>query len=60
MILKFIPKRIATFRLCPSTKFYFLPHSANQINGPIFVIDDGSQPKIELASKDRNVSILIT
>lgn len=22
MILKFIPKRIATFRLCPSTKVY--------------------------------------
>lgn len=22
-ILKFIPKRVATFRLCPSTKFYF-------------------------------------
>lgn len=23
--------------------------------GPVFIIDDGSQPKIELASKDRNI-----
>lgn len=55
MILKFIPKRIATFRLCPSTKFHFLPHSTMQTYGPVFIIDDGSQPKIELASKDRNI-----
>lgn len=83
MILKFIPKRIATFRLCPSTKvsalslsttasfykytnnkllnwplskqFHFLPQSNIQLNNPVFIIDDGSQPKIELSSKDRNV-----
>ncbi|XP_055594596.1 apoptosis-resistant E3 ubiquitin protein ligase 1 isoform X2 [Uranotaenia lowii] len=58
MILKIIPKRIATFRLCPSTKFQFLPPSNIQLNnnhGAIFIIDDGCQPKIELASKDRNV-----
>lgn len=23
--------------------------------GPIFLIDDGTQPKIEMASKDRNI-----
>ncbi|XP_021704031.1 apoptosis-resistant E3 ubiquitin protein ligase 1 isoform X1 [Aedes aegypti] len=58
MILKIIPKRIATFRLCPSTKFHFLPPSNIQVNnshGAIFIIDDGCQPKIELASKERNV-----
>ncbi|XP_055683198.1 apoptosis-resistant E3 ubiquitin protein ligase 1 isoform X1 [Lutzomyia longipalpis] len=55
LILKFIPKRIATFRLCPSTKFHFLPQTAGQNHGSVFIIDDGSQPKIELASRDRNV-----
>ncbi|XP_055709347.1 apoptosis-resistant E3 ubiquitin protein ligase 1 isoform X1 [Phlebotomus papatasi] len=55
LILKFIPKRIATFRLCPSTKFHFLPQVAGQNHGSVFIIDDGSQPKIELASRDRNV-----
>ncbi|XP_068151337.1 apoptosis-resistant E3 ubiquitin protein ligase 1 isoform X2 [Drosophila tropicalis] len=55
MILKFIPKRIATFRLCPSTKFHFLPHLVTQLHGPVFIIDDGAQPRIELASKDRNI-----
>ncbi|XP_037957944.1 apoptosis-resistant E3 ubiquitin protein ligase 1 isoform X2 [Teleopsis dalmanni] len=55
MILKFIPKRIATFRLCPSTKFHFLPQLESHTYGPVFIIDDGAQPKIELASKDRNI-----
>ncbi|XP_032592296.1 apoptosis-resistant E3 ubiquitin protein ligase 1 isoform X6 [Drosophila grimshawi] len=55
MILKFIPKRIATFRLCPSTKFHFLPQLMPQVHGPVFIIDDGAQPRIELASKDRNI-----
>ncbi|XP_046663989.1 apoptosis-resistant E3 ubiquitin protein ligase 1 [Homalodisca vitripennis] len=53
-LLKFIPKRIVTFRLCPSTKFQFL--SDNRYSSlPAFVIDDGSQPKVELMAKDRNV-----
>ncbi|XP_030382842.1 apoptosis-resistant E3 ubiquitin protein ligase 1 isoform X4 [Scaptodrosophila lebanonensis] len=55
MILKFIPKRIATFRLCPSTKFHFLPQLVTQLHGPVFIIDDGAQPRIELASRDRNI-----
>ncbi|CAG9797240.1 unnamed protein product [Chironomus riparius] len=82
MILKIIPKRIATFRLCPSTKIHFLPttpqslsssslttvastnisssngnnnSSSSSSGGTIFIIDDGSQPKIELSSKDRNL-----
>lgn len=77
MILRFIPKRVATFRLCPSTKFHFLPTivtvattpdgssgSKSLLAGgtvttttsaPAFYIEDGAQPPIELASKDRNV-----
>ncbi|CRK94157.1 CLUMA_CG007676, isoform A [Clunio marinus] len=60
MILKIIPKRVATFRLCPSTKIQFLPNVSsptqkNSTNGAVFIIDDGSQPKIELSSKDRNL-----
>lgn len=36
-------------------QFHFLPPSNTQTSGPVFIIDDGSQPKIELSSKDRNV-----
>lgn len=32
-----------------------MPASYLQSNNPVFIIDDGSQPKIELSSKDRNV-----
>ncbi|KAL1139791.1 hypothetical protein AAG570_006768, partial [Ranatra chinensis] len=53
-LLKFIPKRLITFRLCPSTKFHFLGEN-NQTSLPSFIIDDGCQPKIELMARDRNV-----
>lgn len=53
-VLKFIPKRLITFRLCPSTKFHFLSEN-NQTSFPSFIIDDGCQPKVELMSRDRNV-----
>ncbi|KAG8230998.1 hypothetical protein J437_LFUL010014 [Ladona fulva] len=53
-LLKFIPKRLVTFRLCPSTKFHFSSNN-NQYNQPSFVVDDGCQPKVELVTKDRNV-----
>lgn len=36
-------------------QFHFLPPSNLQNSGQVFIIDDGSQPKIELSSKDRNV-----
>ncbi|KAK9675112.1 hypothetical protein QE152_g40630, partial [Popillia japonica] len=58
LILKFIPKRIYTFRLCPSTKINFVSESMAKQNENLdgsFVIDDGCQPKIELVSKERNV-----
>ncbi|EEB18783.1 ubiquitin-protein ligase, putative [Pediculus humanus corporis] len=53
-ILKFIPIRLLTFRLCPSTKFYF--HGNNNQDGwPMFTIDDGCQGRVELASNYQNV-----
>lgn len=52
--LKVIPKRVCTFRLCPSTKFHFTGTN-NQSGLPTMSIDDGCQPLVSLASKDRNV-----
>ncbi|XP_044254864.1 apoptosis-resistant E3 ubiquitin protein ligase 1 isoform X1 [Tribolium madens] len=56
LILKFIPKRLYTFRLCPSTKFSFQTE-VKTMDHPTgyFTVDDGCQPKIELISKERNV-----
>ena len=59
-VLKFIPMRVATFRLCPSTKFKFDANENNKINNgssslPTFSIDDGCQPTVSLACKERNV-----
>ncbi|XP_012283747.1 apoptosis-resistant E3 ubiquitin protein ligase 1 isoform X1 [Orussus abietinus] len=54
-LLKFIPKRLVTFRLCPSTKFHF-DCSNNQHDGyDSFSIDDGCQPPVELISHYRDV-----
>uniref|UniRef100_T1IIH2 HECT-type E3 ubiquitin transferase n=1 Tax=Strigamia maritima TaxID=126957 RepID=T1IIH2_STRMM len=53
-IFKFFPKRLATFRLCPSTKFQFCDGD-NQYEEPAFVVDDGCQPKVELMTPERNV-----
>lgn len=41
-------------------QIHFLPQAAASVqktssNGAVFIIDDGSQPKIELSSKDRNL-----
>ncbi|XP_033125820.1 apoptosis-resistant E3 ubiquitin protein ligase 1-like isoform X2 [Anneissia japonica] len=49
--LKIIPKRLHTFRVCPSTKFNF------QGNGewPEFTIDDGGQDPVTLASESRDI-----
>ncbi|XP_060532569.1 apoptosis-resistant E3 ubiquitin protein ligase 1 [Cylas formicarius] len=56
LILKFIPKRLYTFRLCPSTKFVFKSETIKlNDGGDSFIIEDGCQPKIELISKERNV-----
>lgn len=52
--LKIFPKRLYTFRVCPSTKFQFVGHS-NQYHVPVIVIDDGCQAPVSLATKDRNI-----
>ncbi|XP_045123430.1 apoptosis-resistant E3 ubiquitin protein ligase 1-like isoform X2 [Portunus trituberculatus] len=53
-MLKLIPKRVCTFRLCPSTKFLFTGTN-NQSGLPTMSIDDGCQPLVCLAGRDRNV-----
>ncbi|XP_014609312.1 PREDICTED: apoptosis-resistant E3 ubiquitin protein ligase 1 isoform X5 [Polistes canadensis] len=54
-LLKFIPKRLVTFRLCPSTKFHF-DCTNNQHEGyHSFSIDDGCQPPVELISLYRDI-----
>ncbi|KAK3702762.1 hypothetical protein RRG08_042746 [Elysia crispata] len=50
---KIYPKKICTFRVCPWTKFIF-NGTNNQFEAPTFCIEDGSQPSIELAAKERN------
>lgn len=59
MILRFIPKRLATFRLCPSTKLIFCSGSGVQtspsISGGVFLVDDGIQPPVELCSPERDI-----
>ncbi|XP_070577251.1 apoptosis-resistant E3 ubiquitin protein ligase 1-like isoform X2 [Ptychodera flava] len=52
--LKIIPKRLYTFRVCPSTKFQFNGVN-NECGHPMFAIDDGAQPPIDLASKERDL-----
>ncbi|KAI1295618.1 Apoptosis-resistant E3 ubiquitin protein ligase 1 [Halotydeus destructor] len=63
-ILKIIPKRVATFRLCPSTKFYF--KRIDKVRGSnidsdreenLLVIDDGSQAPVELNTDERGVIV---
>ncbi|XP_035684601.1 apoptosis-resistant E3 ubiquitin protein ligase 1-like isoform X1 [Branchiostoma floridae] len=53
-ILRIIPRRLYTFRVCPSTKFTF-SGLRNSHELPSFTVDDGCQPPVHLACKDRNV-----
>lgn len=53
-VLRIIPKRLVTFRLCPSTKFQFRG-SNNQDGEPVLVVDDGCQPQVEMVSPERDV-----
>lgn len=53
-MLKIIPVRLVTFRLCPSTKFQFKGNN-NQVGEPVLVIDDGCQPQVEMISEERNI-----
>ncbi|KAG8182939.1 hypothetical protein JTE90_010568 [Oedothorax gibbosus] len=52
---KFFPRHLATFRLCPSTKFKFQGTKNGFQGEPTLVIDDGCQQEVELISNDRNI-----
>ncbi|KAM3963767.1 LOW QUALITY PROTEIN: apoptosis-resistant E3 ubiquitin protein ligase 1 [Aphomia sociella] len=54
-ILKFIPKRITSFRLSPSTKLILAPTPEGSGPGGEFIIDDGIQPQLELVSPERDL-----
>ncbi|XP_077537713.1 apoptosis-resistant E3 ubiquitin protein ligase 1 isoform X1 [Haemaphysalis longicornis] len=53
-MLRIIPKRLITFRLCPSTKFQF-KGSNNHDGEPVLVIDDGCQSQVEMICEERDV-----
>ncbi|PIK52514.1 putative apoptosis-resistant E3 ubiquitin protein ligase 1 [Apostichopus japonicus] len=53
--LKFIPKRLFTFRVCPATKFQFQGPNAKDPEYFDFSVDDGGQEPITMASKDRDL-----
>ncbi|XP_049868280.1 apoptosis-resistant E3 ubiquitin protein ligase 1 isoform X2 [Pectinophora gossypiella] len=53
-ILKFIPKRITSFRLCPSTKLIMKPSPEGTAGGE-FTLEDGAQPSLVLASAERDL-----
>ncbi len=42
------------FRVAVFLQFQFLGYN-NQLDAPVFQIDDGCQPPVELASRDRNI-----
>lgn len=52
-LLFFIPRKLYTFRLCPSTRL--TPSNENNaISMPSLLVTDGCQPTVELALKDRD------
>ncbi|KAM5129254.1 apoptosis-resistant E3 ubiquitin protein ligase 1 isoform 1-T2 [Mantella aurantiaca] len=52
--LRIIPWRLFTFRVCPGTKFLYLP--PDPLHGLLSLqVDDGLQPPIEVSCKERNV-----
>lgn len=53
--LKFIPKRLFTFRVCPATKFQFNGPNTTSPEYLDFIVDDGGQAPITMASKDRDL-----
>ncbi|XP_022814936.1 apoptosis-resistant E3 ubiquitin protein ligase 1 isoform X2 [Spodoptera litura] len=54
-LFKFIPKRITSFRLCPSTKLILKPSPAGAGPGGSFTLEDGVQPQLELVSAERDL-----
>ncbi|CAH0702163.1 unnamed protein product [Spodoptera exigua] len=54
-LFKFIPKRITSFRLCPSTKLILKPTPLGSGPGGEFTLEDGVQPQLELVSAERDL-----
>ncbi|KAL0881242.1 hypothetical protein ABMA27_002339 [Loxostege sticticalis] len=54
-ILKFIPKRITSFRLCPSTKLILAPREPGTGPGGEFSVEDGVQPPLKLWAPERDL-----
>ncbi|XP_050561937.1 apoptosis-resistant E3 ubiquitin protein ligase 1 isoform X1 [Spodoptera frugiperda] len=54
-LFKFIPKRITSFRLCPSTKLILKPTPLGSGPGGQFTLEDGVQPQLELVSAERDL-----
>ncbi|XP_053553158.1 apoptosis-resistant E3 ubiquitin protein ligase 1 [Bombina bombina] len=52
--LRIIPWRLFTFRVCPGTKFLYLP--PDPLHGLLSLqVDDGLQPPIEISCRERNI-----
>ncbi|XP_077123538.1 apoptosis-resistant E3 ubiquitin protein ligase 1 [Ranitomeya variabilis] len=52
--LRIIPWRLFTFRVCPGTKFLYLP--PDPLHGLLSLqVDDGLQPPVEICCKERNI-----
>ncbi|XP_041982251.1 apoptosis-resistant E3 ubiquitin protein ligase 1 isoform X2 [Aricia agestis] len=54
-ILKFIPKRITSFRLCPSTKMTLHAREAGCGPGGELTLDDGAQVPLVLSAPERDL-----
>ncbi|XP_069356586.1 apoptosis-resistant E3 ubiquitin protein ligase 1 isoform X2 [Maniola hyperantus] len=54
-ILRFIPKRITSFRLCPSTKLTLSPRPEGTGPAGELTLDDGVQPPVQLWSAERDL-----
>ncbi|XP_061383208.1 apoptosis-resistant E3 ubiquitin protein ligase 1-like isoform X1 [Danaus plexippus] len=53
--LRFIPKRITSFRLCPSTKLILSPRPEGTGPGGELTLDDGVQPPLTLYCAQRDL-----
>lgn len=53
-ILRFIPKRITSFRLCPSTRLQLAARAGSGPGGEL-TLDDGVQPALRLWSAERDL-----
>ncbi|XP_022116720.1 apoptosis-resistant E3 ubiquitin protein ligase 1 [Pieris rapae] len=54
-ILKIIPKRITSFRVCPSTKLIVRPREEHPCPGGELVLEDGVQPPLRLHCAARDL-----